>query len=285
MASIFFIDDDIASELIVENLRHRGHNVERVPSVDTALRKVKQIAQGDLVVLDLVMPGLTGASFDAASDGMRSSGMVIFQELRRLRKDLPIIVFTANQDPALADVIAADRFARYISRWSSPKFQEFIGIVHEMLGIEPAPREQRPFIVHGHDDKTKLEVKNYLQNVLRLPEPVILHEQPNLGKTLIEKFEEFASVTNLAFVILTPDDHPTGPDANDVSKRRARQNVIFELGFFLGVLGRCSGRVFLLYKGPLELPSDLSGVVYLDITRGVDTAGEQIRRELEAVRD
>jgi len=264
---------------------YRGHNVERVPSVDGALKRAKQIAKSDLVVLDLVMPGSTDASLDTAADGIRSTGMVVFRELRRLRKDLPIVVFTANQDPALVDVIAADGFARYISRWASPKFGEFVGIVHEMLGIEPAvPDEPRPFIVHGHDDKTKLEVKNYLQNVLGLPEPVILHEQPNLGKTLIEKFEDLAAVTDLAFVVLTPDDLPADPAADNVSKRRARQNVIFELGFFLGALGRRSGRVFLLYKGPLELPSDLSGIVYLDITRGIESASDRIRRELGAVR-
>lgn len=57
-------------------------------------------------------------------------------------------------------------------------------------------------------------------------------------------------------------------------KRRARQNVIFELGFFLGVLGRESGRVILLYVNPLELPSDLSGLIYIDVTNGIESAGK-----------
>jgi predicted nucleotide-binding protein len=60
--------------------------------------------------------------------------------------------------------------------------------------------------------------------------------------------------------------------------------VIFELGFFLAELGRRSGRVFLLYKGPLDLPSDLSGVVYLDIGGGIAAVSDQIRRELAAIR-
>jgi predicted nucleotide-binding protein len=82
---------------------------------------------------------------------------------------------------------------------------------------------------------------------------------------------------------MTPDDQTLTADRNDDEKRRARQNVILELGFFLGSLGRQSGRVFLLHKGPLELPSDLNGVVYVDITNGIDAAGEQIRKELEHV--
>jgi CheY-like chemotaxis protein len=283
MSNIFFIDDDFASALVVENLRQRGHEVQRVSSVDEALKNIKRIAKSDLVVLDLIMPRPPDVSVDT-SDGARSTGMLIFRELRRLRANLPIIVFTANQDPGIVDIVKADLFARYVSRWSSPKFQEFIGIVHAMLGTVLVVPQLRPFIVHGHDDKTKLEVKNYLQNVLDLPEPIILHEQPNIGRNLIEKFEEIATSTDLAFILLTPDDQPAGPNADDVEKRRARQNVIFELGFFLGLLGRRSGRVLLLYKGPLELPSDLSGVVYLDITGGIAAVGDQIRQEIAAVR-
>ena len=139
------------------------------------------------------------------------------------------------------------------------------------------------FIVHGHNDSAKLELKNYLQNVIGLPEPIILHEQPGLGRTLIAKFEDYALSSNLAFVLLTPDDKMASQGDSNTEKRRARQNVILELGFFLGVLGRESGRVILLHSGPLELPSDLSGVTYIDISKGIESVGEQIRRELRNV--
>jgi CheY-like chemotaxis protein len=282
MATIFFVDDDFASELIVENLKHRGHDVERASSIDEALRKVDLIAQSDLVVLDLIMPGSPQVS-DTPS-GESSTGMLVFRELRRRRADLPILVYTANQDPAHVNVIEGDQYARYISRWSSPKFQEFVAIVHEMLGVQPKTPPLRAFIVHGHDNKTKLELKNYLQNTLGLPEPIILHEQPSLGRTLIEKFEDLSAATELAFVLLTPDDRNANPADGDVEKRRARQNVILELGFFLGTLGRRSGRVFLLYKGPLELPSDLGGVIYVDIGKGIEAVSDQIRLEVAAIR-
>lgn len=283
MAKIFFVDDDFAAELVVENLRQRGHDVQRMSSADEALANAEQIANSDLVVLDLIMPQSNDMSAGPRSDGVRSTGMLVFRDLRRRRGELPILVFTANQDPALIDVIKEDRYARYISRWSAPSFQEFVAIVHQMLGIEPAKTLRRVFIVHGHDDKTKLEVKNYLQNTLGLPEPIILHEQPNLGRTLIEKFEDLATPSDLVFVLLTPDDLPAVPTSSDPAKRRARQNVILELGFFLGALGRRSGRVFLLYKGPLELPSDLSGVVYFDIGSGIGSISDQIRLELAAI--
>jgi CheY-like chemotaxis protein len=283
MATIFFVDDDYASELIADNLRQRGHDVQRVSSADEALRDADRLAHSDLVVLDLIMPRPADALPDSP-DGDRSTGMLVFRELRQRRVDLPILVFTANQDPAPIDVIRADKCSRFISRWSPPRLREFVGIVHEMLGIKPEERHLRPFIVHGHDDTTKLEVKNYLQNTLGLPEPIILHEQPNVGRTLIEKFEDLAADVDLVFVLLTPDDVAADPSGGDPEKRRARQNVILELGFFLGLLGRRSGRVFLLYKGPLDLPSDLSGVVYLDIGSGLQNVSDQIRKELAAIR-
>lgn len=140
--------------------------------------------------------------------------------------------------------------------------------------------DTRVFIVHGHADRLKWELKNYLQNTVGLPEPIILHEQPNLGRNLMEKFEDFASTATLAFVLLTPDDVGSAADAADADKRRARQNVIFEMGYFLGLLRRASGRVILLHQGPLELPSDIAGLVYIDISGGIESAGERIRREL-----
>jgi predicted nucleotide-binding protein len=103
---------------------------------------------------------------------------------------------------------------------------------------------------------------------------VVLREKPNCGRTLIEKFEDFSERIDCVFVLLTPDD-PTGSK----EPRRSRQNVVFELGFFLGQLGRTSGRIIVLYKGPNELPSDIQGVVWISIDKGVESAGEQIRRE------
>lgn len=142
------------------------------------------------------------------------------------------------------------------------------------------PLTPRLFIVHGQDEQTKWAVKNYLQNHLKLPEPVVLHERPNRGRTLIEKFEDHAEEVDGAVVLLTPDDQWLSEGTNE-ELRRARQNVVFELGFFLGKLGRRSGKVLLLYKSPLELPSDIAGIAYINIDHGVEAAGEQIRRELD----
>ncbi|NLX20892.1 MAG: nucleotide-binding protein [Phycisphaerae bacterium] len=81
---------------------------------------------------------------------------------------------------------------------------------------------------------------------------------PSHGRTIIEKFEDVAETVDVVFVLLTPDDNIASPRAPNESKRRARQNVIFELGYFYAKLQRSGGRVILLYRGHIELPSGIS---------------------------
>ncbi len=155
--------------------------------------------------------------------------------------------------------------------------------------LEPAVSCRAPgrkvFIVHGHDEAAKEQVARFLDQIQL--EPIILHEQPNEGRTIIEKFEQNADV-DFAVVLLTPDDvgHAVGGDQKP--NPRARQNVIFELGFFVSSLTR--SKVVALYKGGVEIPSDYHGVLYtkmddaqgwkLDIAREIKRAGIAIDMNL-----
>ena len=94
--------------------------------------------------------------------------------------------------------------------------------------------------------------------------------------------EPAAAGVDVVFVLLTPDDKVGPRRATDTLKRRGRQNVIFELGYFLGPMSRKSGRVILLKRGAVEIPSDITGLVYIDITKGIAAASEEIRSELVA---
>lgn len=116
------------------------------------------------------------------------------------------------------------------------------------------PTGQRVFIIHGHDEGTRSQVARLIQR-LDL-EPVILSEKPNRGRTIIEKLERHSDV-DYAVAILTPDD---------ASGTRARQNVILELGQFMEKLGR--ERVAILYSPGVEIPSDIKGVLYIDLSKG-----------------
>lgn len=133
----------------------------------------------------------------------------------------------------------------------------------------PVHLTKKVFVVHGHDNEAKETVARFLERIRLMP--VILHEQPNSGRTIIEKFEVFSDV-GFAVVLLTPDD--VGASVSDASnlKRRARQNVILELGYFMGKLTRF--RVCALYKSGVEIPSDYQGVLYVEM----DAAGAWKRK-------
>lgn len=141
----------------------------------------------------------------------------------------------------------------------------------------PQTPSRRVFLVHGHNDGLLHEVARYLEK-LQL-QPIVLREQPSSGRTIIEKFVDFADV-GYAVVLLTPDDRGGTMKASFEEQRpRARQNVILELGYFLGKLSR--NRVTALHMGGLEIPSDYSGVAFV----AVDDRGAwrlELARELKA---
>ncbi len=117
------------------------------------------------------------------------------------------------------------------------------------------------FIAHGHDNELKLEVERILYH-LEL-NPIILHRQPDQGQVTIEKFEKHSETCNHAIILLSPDDVGAKNSEDDIDSdllTRARQNVIFEMGYFFGKLGR--DKVIVLNKGVDELPSDYIGILY-----------------------
>lgn len=114
------------------------------------------------------------------------------------------------------------------------------------------------FVIHGRDQGTRDTVTRFLESLGI--EPVILQEQPDQGRTVIEKFEQCVQ-GDFAVALFTPDDIG-GTDGDDLQPR-ARQNVIFEFGYFIGKFGR--DRVRVLVKGNPEIPSDYSGVIYIQL--------------------
>lgn len=136
----------------------------------------------------------------------------------------------------------------------------------------------RVFVVHGHDEAALHSLARFLEK-LGL-EAIVLREQPDQGRTIIEKFEAMAAEVGFAVVLLTPDDLG-GAVKSESPDPRARQNVVFELGYFAGKLGR--GRVCLLRKGYVEVPSDLYGVIYTDMD-AADGWQTKLVRELKAAK-
>lgn len=121
-------------------------------------------------------------------------------------------------------------------------------------------RSKKVFLVHGRDEKAKEAVKKTL--IANGYEPIILGELVNRGATIIEKFERSSSEIKYAVVIYTPCDVGRFSTAID-KKYRARQNVVFEHGYFNSALGR--EKISILVKGDIELPSDISGILHIQM--------------------
>jgi len=133
----------------------------------------------------------------------------------------------------------------------------------------------RVFVVHGRNDDALNEVVAFL-TMLGLT-PIILHEQPNMGRHLLTKFIDEAELVTFAVVLMTDDD--LGGSSRDELRPRARQNVILELGYFLAHLGQ--PRVCALISPRLETPSDFDGIVYISMASR-ERWQHELRRELEA---
>ncbi len=137
-------------------------------------------------------------------------------------------------------------------------------------------KNKKVFIVHGHNDELKESAARLVEKIGL--EAVILHEQANEGLTIIQKLEKQADV-GYAIILYTPCDEGRKKGSEN-SKPRARQNVVFEHGLFMGKLG--AGRVCALRKSEVEMPSDAQGILYIEVKDGSNDWKYQVAKELES---
>lgn len=149
---------------------------------------------------------------------------------------------------------------KFTSSLLIPFVRDYQQYVENELDPEPVvlrPVSRKIFIVHGHDNEALQSVARFISRIGL--EEIILSERPDGSRTVIEKFEAESGDVSFAIVLMTPDDSGTAL-ASESTRLRARQNVLYELGYFAGKLGR--GKVLVLMKGDIEIPSDLAGVLY-----------------------
>ncbi|MGS0743165.1 TIR domain-containing protein [Glaciimonas sp. GG7] len=146
-----------------------------------------------------------------------------------------------------------------------------------------AERSRKVFVVHGRDEVAKTNLEIFLHEIGL--EPVVLHRQADEGQTVIEKFEKHSDV-GYAFILLTPDeiaylkDEDIKPDELRQKEYRARPNVLFEFGYFVGKLGRPN--VCCLYTGNVTLPSDVHGMIYKKFNINIEEIAYGITKDLKA---
>lgn len=267
MATVFISysrkDTEIANS-IVAALEKRHHKVvidkNLLGSGDDWRAKLSRSLEKCDAVISLVTPNSVNASYPMSEIGAA----------RALRKKLiPVAIGDVKVPDVIGDIyFISEDFSTGSKAAGMKRIVNKIDDQIKDLG-------GNVFIVHGSDAAAKYELKSYLETLAL--KPIILHDQDDKGDTIIEKFEDYAEQANFAFVLLTPDDKQDVAGKSD-RQWRARQNVIMELGWFLAKLGR--RRVVLLYKAGVEIPSDISGVLYLEFNESVKEVGERIRQRL-----
>lgn len=227
--------------------------------------------------------GIGGGKLNWPTDSTESLGLSILL-IEHMAKDPEGAALSIGHSLFMNRRVSDD-IADLVNSIIVPFYNDFAEYVqdNDLLDQQGEVEASRPaitknvFLVHGRDGAVKNEVARFLEK-LGL-EVVILHERPNKGRTLITKFQEESAGVTFAVVLVTPDD--TGGLTNEDHRPRARQNVIFELGFFIGKLG--SDRVCALMSPEVEKPSDYDGVAYVPLDPNGGWKADLVR-ELAAAR-
>jgi predicted nucleotide-binding protein len=257
-------------------LSSSGLDVIYAFSAEDALSKIRHYGEDIfLVVLDIRMP--TGDYFSAFETvGGRKTGVFLADEIIGISDSVNLVALSNSTDSLDAAWFEARDHCHFCSKrdYQPDRLTEYVQI-YVMKNLSSV----RCFVIHGHDMALATDLQVFLQQTLGFSHVTILARKKSKGMTVIEKLEEDLDKAHLIFALFTPDDMVVAPSV----ARRARQNVVFEFGYALGLHGRKSGRVFLLCKGVVEIPSDLKGMIYIDITNGIAAAADEIRMELADV--
>lgn len=242
-------------------LRNESYDVTEASSVPGAKMLLNK-GGFDVAVLDLHL--------ERDEDESDESGLNL---AKAYRDSVPIIILTGR--PTLDAAIRALQDGRSATAVAFVKKPDGPQALLKAIAKAVVPKV---FVSHGHDEAATAAVVNFIEG--GGAHAIVLREQPMASQSILEAFEKHANV-QFAIILVTPDD--VGGGKGKTLRPRARQNVIFELGFFLAKLGR--NRVVALYKEegePIELPSNYHGVVYREMDGGGGWKIELAREMKEA---
>lgn len=271
-------DDTFFRYLICETLRDLGHEAVGLSAAPEAMDAARR-EKFSLLLVDAMLPNSPTESGigELEARGGFQTGVALLRRLRNELREIPAILITGYPSAEVERWCQESNVVYMLKPVERNALKE---TVEHLTGRKSKQRSPATFIVHGKDQVALEQLRVLITKRLGFDEPIILRNQPGKGKTLIESLESLRNIIDVAFVLLTPDDELCRTEDADTVKRCARQNVIFELGLLYGYLGRTSGRVILLHHGPIDLPSDIGGIKWVDISSGVDAAEADIRREL-----
>lgn len=268
-------DDHLAANLVAAKLREMFAHAEVKPvSTEQEFRaRFEEFAKDppDLVIMDVMLtwafpsPNMEEPPDEVREGGFHQAGFRCVRMLvedERTKKIQTIIHSVIERGDVDYEFKSLPQNVRYLRKGGRVVLFDYVNSVLRASAQAP-PVKPKIFVAHGHDGEAKEAMARYIEKLGMTA--VILNEQAGRGRTIIEKFEENSDVA-FAVVLLTPDDIGAAKGNKESLTPRARQNVIFELGFFLAKLGR--DNVCALFKGGVEMPSDYGSVSYIGMDEG-----------------
>ncbi|WP_167755824.1 TIR domain-containing protein [Vitreimonas flagellata] len=280
MPHVLWIDDDpFVVRTHADRLEDQGFTVLHALNASAGLALYEQHRDDVVaVIVDMAMePGDRFSSLQTR--GGFSAGLAVARNIFHRNAHVRLMALSSFDDPQARAWFKEHGF-HYLLKGRTTGVQ--IDRIVRGETDAAAMRDIPSFIVHGHDDEAVRDLRAFLESTWGISAPVVLRDMPHQGLTILEKLEHHLDHAFVAFVLLTPDDEARAL-AGGATRTRARQNVIFELGYFFGRVGRREGRVVILTKGAVELPSDLHGIGTIDISAGFAVAGPAIIRELQDI--
>lgn len=272
MKSVLVVDDtELNLRLIGDLLTSWGHDVTREKAFEGALKQIKK-RTFDLYILDIQMPVPKKYSTSVAVGQM--AGYILWDAIRQ-KDPLTHVIFASSGEPQLQGDAKNDSRAHFIRKpIDRQELQRRINSFDDGLSA------LRVFVVHGRDSGALTELELFLSK-LGISEPVILRRILGENSTVIEKLEFTADTADACVVLITADDlGRLSGEGRD--KARMRQNVLFELGYFLGKFGRKSGRVVVFVVGDVEMPTDLAGVDFVRVRSGFSKIEPHVVEQVKA---
>ena len=201
----------------------------------------------------------------------------IFGKDAAIVKDLDLLVKEAqskglSRDQFAQRLVDVESLAGYLNRLGG------FPMACPVSQTSRAPSTKDVFVIHGHDELNTRRLSQLLQGHFGL-NPIAMLAKPGMSRPLTEKFEDEAQTCSFAFALFTPDDEVVKSDGD---YNQARPNVIYEVGWFIGRLGR--ERVTLILKTGTKIHSDLDGVSRIHFTENIEDRFLEIQKELKAAK-
>lgn len=254
-------DDQQFAIRCTAHLLKSGVDVEYASSAEAAEAKIAA-TRFDVAIIDLMLP-----------PGFAEEGIRVLQNIKRANKDTLCVMASIKKD-ATTEVVARamEGGANFFFDKNQPRVIERLTAKVQTLF---RTMNNSIFISHGHNETLLLKLQRFLENRMSR-KTLVLSEFPSQGRTVVEKLEAAATKCGSAIVLLTKDD-----EMQDGGKR-ARQNVIHEIGFFQGKYGRQN--VVLVAERGVELFTNISGIVRIDFeSEHFESTFEPIRVELSSL--